>query len=263
MHNYFSVPKSLPQWLVSSACWAASCLAAFKIASYVLTWIWPSDNSMYPILGLAMCICVMMWRRVIRVGCKLLQTSPSDSVLLNTAAGVAISAFARFCCLRVGHWLRHADVVGFIERATGQQLAIALEEFLDRWPHSQNTMSPKKTLTAGQWLSQSIGWTVCCLGGWVVLTSILLCLQVADNRHVMPIEALMLSSAVVAHLLICRQGFAGIWSWSPAPSGWLSEVAVRVWVAVLTLFQLVSLLLIIGAVGLALGNGDEGRGGTF
>lgn len=75
--------------------------------------------------------------------------------------------------------------------------------------------------------------------------------------------SLILSSAIVAHLLIWRKEFAGIWSWPVAPTGWLSEVAVRVWVAVLTLFQLVSLLLIIGVLGLALGNDDGGWGPTF
>ena len=74
---------------------------------------------------------------------------------------------------------------------------------------------------------------------------------------------LMLSSAIVAHLLIWRHGFAGIWLWPAATTGWLPEVVVRVWVAVLTLFQLLSLMLIIGALGLALGNGDEGWGPTF
>ena len=124
-------------------------------------------------------------------------------------------------------------------------------------------MSSQKTLTAGQWLSQSIGWIMSCLGGWVVLTSTLLCLQDAVNQDSVLARWLMLSSAIVTYLLIWRQGFAGIWSWPPAPIGWLSEVAVRVWVAVLTLFQLVSLLLIIGVLGLALGNGDEGWGPTF
>ena len=88
MRNYFSVPQSLPQWLVSSACWTGSCLGGFNIARYALMWIWHSNNSMYPVFGLAIYICVMMWRRVIRVGWNLLQTSLSDSALLKIAAAV-------------------------------------------------------------------------------------------------------------------------------------------------------------------------------
>ena len=88
MRDYFSVSQSLPQWLVSSVCWTGSCLAGFKIVSYGVMWLWPSDNSMYPIFGLALCICVMMWRRVIRVGWNLLQTNSSDSALLKIAAAV-------------------------------------------------------------------------------------------------------------------------------------------------------------------------------
>lgn len=88
MRSYFSMSQSLPQWLISSVCWAGVCLAGFNIASYALMWLWHSDSSMYLILGLAVCICVMMWRRVIRVGWNLWQTSSSDSALLNTAAGV-------------------------------------------------------------------------------------------------------------------------------------------------------------------------------
>ena len=124
-------------------------------------------------------------------------------------------------------------------------------------------MSSKKNITAGKWLTQSIGWTMSCLGGWVALSSILLCLQGAVNQDSAMVGLLMLSSAIVAHLLIWRHGFAGIWLWPAATTGWLPEVVVRVWVAVLTLFQLLSLMLIIGALGLALGNGDEGWGPTF
>ena len=97
MRNYFSVPESLSQWLVSSACWAGSCLVGFNIASYASMWLWRSDNSMYPIFGFAVCICVMMWRRVIRVGWNLLQTSPADSALLNTAAAVWLFLLSLNC----------------------------------------------------------------------------------------------------------------------------------------------------------------------
>jgi hypothetical protein len=65
--------------------------------------------------------------------------------------------------------------------------------------------------------------------------------------------------------LIWWKGFAGIWSWPANPDEWLSELVVRSWAAVLTLFQIVSLLLLIGALGLAFGvdEGDSGGGRNF
>ena len=89
MPNPFSPPHTLPQWLLTSLCWVVSCSVGFKLVSSVLLRFEMSDNiTMLPIFGSAIYICVLMWRRVISVGWRLLLASPSDSAWLNLGARV-------------------------------------------------------------------------------------------------------------------------------------------------------------------------------
>ena len=115
----------------------------------------------------------------------------------------------------------------------------------------------EELLTPRQWLARSLGWVMSCLGGWLLLISLLLIsLQNIPSKHHTLIGGLFLSSAVIAHALLWWKAFAGIWLWPADSDEWLLEAATRVWVAVLALFQVVSLLLLLGVLGLAFGENE-------
>lgn len=82
MHNPFKIPETLPQWLLSSLCWAASCWAAFYLFSWGNLWLWKSDGAMVLIFGAAAAVFAVMWKRVIKIGWRL---------WLGNGAGVAVN----------------------------------------------------------------------------------------------------------------------------------------------------------------------------
>ncbi|MDO7852886.1 hypothetical protein [Hymenobacter convexus] len=71
MRNPFEVPVTLPQWLVSSLCWAASCVVVFNLFSWGSMWLWKSDDGMYSVFAAAGLVCILMWKRAIKVGWRL------------------------------------------------------------------------------------------------------------------------------------------------------------------------------------------------
>ena len=93
MRNPFEKPQSLQQWLLSSVCWAASCWAAscwagFCAISWGLLVLWRSDNCLFLVFGLALFICVLMWRQVISVGWRQLWASEEPMTWLGKIAGL-------------------------------------------------------------------------------------------------------------------------------------------------------------------------------
>lgn len=87
MRNPFEIPETLPQWLLSSVCWAASCLVAFHLFSWGNMWLWKSDNGMYPVFGAAGLVCVLMWKRAIKVGWRLWSANQAG-VSVNVVGGL-------------------------------------------------------------------------------------------------------------------------------------------------------------------------------
>ncbi|MBF9142020.1 hypothetical protein [Hymenobacter properus] len=87
MRSPFEKPETLPQWLLSSACWAASCWVAFSLFSWGSMWWWKSDDGMFLVFGAAVLVCILMWKRVIKVGWRL--WSDNREVLsMNILAGL-------------------------------------------------------------------------------------------------------------------------------------------------------------------------------
>ncbi|MDO7876538.1 hypothetical protein Q5H93_17470 [Hymenobacter sp. ASUV-10] len=123
---------------------------------------------------------------------------------------------------------------------------------------SQQAMNTRsnETLTPGQWLAGSFGWTLSILGGWTFLNSMVL---VSLRNITLPYSVLawelLIGSAAIAHVLLWWKGFAG--SWGAGTDEWLLELVARVWMAVLGLFQLFSLLLLLGALGFISGGTNE------
>jgi len=94
-----------------------------------------------------------------------------------------------------------------------------------------------------------------CLGGWVFLNSlVLVSLSSVKPPYDTLVWGLLIGSAIVVHVLLWWKGFAG--PWAAGPDEWLLEVAVSVWLGILGLFQLFSLLLLLGALGLISGWDD-------
>ncbi|MBF9142022.1 hypothetical protein [Hymenobacter properus] len=111
---------------------------------------------------------------------------------------------------------------------------------------------PENFANPGQWLAQSIGWAMSCLGGWLLLSSLLLIVE-DGSQHGAVLWMVILGAAVVAHASIWWKAFPGIWSWPANPGAWLQEAAVTAWAAVLTLAQVAMLLLLLAAIGLTFG----------
>jgi hypothetical protein len=114
----------------------------------------------------------------------------------------------------------------------------------------------QQVLTPGQWLARSFGWTMSCIGGWLLLNSLVL----VSSPHIMPpynalAFGVMISSAAIAHMLLWWKGFAG--SWLATPDEWLTETFISVWMAILGLFQLLTLLLLLGILGLVSDTGGD------
>lgn len=87
MYNPFQAPATLPQWLVSSLCWAVSCWVVFCLFSWGTMWLWISDDGMYPVFGAAALVCVLMWKRAIKVGWRLWSGSEAG-LAFNVVGGL-------------------------------------------------------------------------------------------------------------------------------------------------------------------------------
>lgn len=87
LRSPFETPQLLSRWLLSSGCWAGSCLVGFQLFCYGLVWLWPSDNAMFLVFGAAGIICCLMWQRVIAVGWRLWSSHDSGPAL-NALAGL-------------------------------------------------------------------------------------------------------------------------------------------------------------------------------
>lgn len=72
MHNPFAKPATISQLLLTSICWVGSCLAVFFGAVYGASVLKPAHDGSAYVLGCAALICVVMWRRVIAVGWRVL-----------------------------------------------------------------------------------------------------------------------------------------------------------------------------------------------
>lgn len=117
----------------------------------------------------------------------------------------------------------------------------------------------------GQWLAHSFGWAMSCLGGWLLLVSLLLRLQHVAADYAGLVWALVLGVSVAAHWLLWRKAWVGAWDGHLAAGGWLPEMAARCWLVALTLFQIASLYLLLVAVSVLLGwdaGGDWGSSNT-
>lgn len=113
--------------------------------------------------------------------------------------------------------------------------------------------------TPGQWLARSFGWAMGCLGGWLLLVSLLLSLPHLAADYAGPVWTLVLGVSAAAHWLLWRKAWVGAWDGHLAAGGRLLEVAARCWLVALTFFQLASLYLLLAAVSVLLG-WDTGGG---
>ncbi len=118
---------------------------------------------------------------------------------------------------------------------------------------------PPKLYTAKQWLASSVAWTAICLSCWVLLALILLVVLAGHN---LLLQRLLLGSAIIGHGLVWWKGYTGSWVTRSDSGEWSLELAARLWLVGLTLFQLVSLFLLIDLLlTLALGSTtDSGWG---
>jgi hypothetical protein len=87
MRNPFEKPETLPQWLLSSSCWAASSWIVFSLFTWGSMWLWKNDDGMFPVFGAAVLVCILMWKRAIRVGWRLWSDN-QDVLSINILAGL-------------------------------------------------------------------------------------------------------------------------------------------------------------------------------
>ena len=83
MYNPFGKPQTLGQWMISSVCWVACCLGCFRGSIYSSNYF-PKYGfaHYYPILGIAILICVTMWKQVISIGWQVVGEKKASALKL-------------------------------------------------------------------------------------------------------------------------------------------------------------------------------------